>query len=72
MSGGFDWPAMMRAGIGVLGLRPEVFWALTPAELLTMLGDTGGAAPMGRAAFDALSARFPDRAGPVLPQANEG
>jgi uncharacterized phage protein (TIGR02216 family) len=43
-----------------LGLTPAVFWALTPAELLLMLGETGGAAPMGRAGLEALAARFPD------------
>jgi uncharacterized phage protein (TIGR02216 family) len=59
MSAGFDWPALMRAGIGGLGLAPEVFWRLGPAELLMLLGE-GGAAPMGRNAFEALAARFPD------------
>ncbi len=56
----FDWPGLMRAGIQGLGLKPAEFWALTPAELLLMLGETGGAAPMGRAGLEALAARFPD------------
>jgi uncharacterized phage protein (TIGR02216 family) len=56
----FDWPAVMRAGLQGLGLTPEVFWRLTPAELLMMLGDAPGAAPMGRARLEALAARFPD------------
>jgi uncharacterized phage protein (TIGR02216 family) len=60
MSGGFDWPALMRAGIQGLGLAPEAFWRLTPAELLLMLGEAEGAAPMRRDAFEALVARFPD------------
>jgi uncharacterized phage protein (TIGR02216 family) len=56
----FDWPAMMRAGMQGLGLRPDVFWRLTPAEFLAMLGDAPEAAPMGRAGLEALIARFPD------------
>ncbi len=45
----FDWPVLMRAGIRGLGLRPEQFWALSPAELVLMLGDAGAIAPVGRA-----------------------
>lgn len=56
----FDWPALMRAGLQGLGLAPETFWRLTPAELALMLGDAPGAAPMGRARLEALAARFPD------------
>lgn len=62
--GGFDWPGLMRAGLQGLGLTPAQFWALTPAELLTMLGEGPGAAPMGRAGLEALSARFPDETTP--------
>ena len=62
MSGGFDWPALMRAGLRGVGLTPDQFWALTPAELLMMLGDGEGAArPLGRAGLEALAARFPDK-----------
>ena len=57
----FDWAGLMRAGLQGLGLTPAQFWALTPAELLIMLGEPGQAAPMGRAGLDALAARFPDR-----------
>ncbi|WP_099823889.1 rcc01693 family protein [Oceaniglobus indicus] len=56
---GFDWPGLMRAGIRGRGLSPDAFWALTPAELMMMLG-RDGPAPMGRAGLDALAARFPD------------
>lgn len=56
----FDWPALMRAGLQGLGLTPEAFWRLTPAELALMLGDAPGQAPMGRARLEALAARFPD------------
>jgi len=50
----------MRAGMQGLGLAPRAFWALTPAELLLMLGDGPQTAPMGRAGLEALAARFPD------------
>lgn len=50
----------MRAGMGRLGLGPREFWALTPAELMLMLGLDGGAAPLTRARLDALAAQFPD------------
>lgn len=58
--GGFDWPAMMRVGIRDLGLTPAVFWSLTPAELLLLLGDDSAAVPMGRDRLQALLNRFPD------------
>ena len=58
---GFDWPVLMRAGMRGLGLRPEEFWALTPAELQLLLGESSGAAPMGRARLDELLAAYPDR-----------
>ncbi|EKE43647.1 hypothetical protein OCGS_2379 [Oceaniovalibus guishaninsula JLT2003] len=60
MSARFDWPALMRAGIGGLGLRPAEFWALTPMELRLMLGSGIAAAPLGRDRLAELSAAFPD------------
>ncbi|MHC0053105.1 rcc01693 family protein [Actibacterium sp. D379-3] len=56
----FDWPGLMRAGMVGLGLSPAAFWALTPAELLLMLGHGSGPAPMGRARLDELARAFPD------------
>lgn len=50
------------AGHGGLGLRPDQFWALTPAELALMLG-VEGRAVMTRARLDELAARFPDESG---------
>ena len=58
----FDWPALMVAGLRGLGLRPAEFWALTPAELRLMLGQTEAAAPLNRAGLDALLAAYPDHA----------
>lgn len=70
-SGGFDWPALMRAGIRGLGLRPQEFWALTPAELLLMLGAGSGTAPMGRSRLDELARAYPDAA-PVNEDHDDG
>lgn len=57
----FDWPVLMRAGITGLGLRPDAFWRLTPAELRLMLGQGGASAPLTRAGLDALVTAFPDK-----------
>jgi len=35
---GLDWPGLMRAGLHGLRLTPAQFWALTPVELMIMLG----------------------------------
>ena len=57
----FDWPGLMRAGMVGLRLRPVEFWALTPAELLLMLGLDGASPPMARARLEELAAAYPDR-----------
>lgn len=57
---GLDWPGLMRAGLFRLGLTPADFWALTPAELQIMLGQSKDAGPMGRSGLDALLREFPD------------
>lgn len=62
-----DWPAMLRAGLGGLGLRPAEFWALTPHELALMLGLDRAPAPLGRDRLRALMARFPDGPAPRAP-----
>ena len=55
----------MAVGLGVLGLPPAVFWAMSPKELEAALrGRTGGVpneVPPSRAAFAALADRFPDQ-----------
>lgn len=58
---GFDWGLLMQAGIRGLRLPPSEFWALTPAELMLMLGASGGAAPMSRARLEELARAFPDQ-----------
>lgn len=62
MSGGFDWPVLMRAGLHGLGLSPDAFWALTPGELQMMLGQGGGGTrPMLSEGLAALMAAYPDK-----------
>ena len=58
---GFDWPALMRAGVTGLRLTPDQFWRLTPAELRLMLGQGAGMPAMNRAGLDALLAAYPDK-----------
>lgn len=57
---GIDWPGLMRAGLGRLGLTPEQFWRLSPVELRMMLGAEPQAAPLTRARLEELAAAFPD------------
>ena len=35
------WPVLMQLGLVQLRLAPEVFWALTPAELMARTIDGG-------------------------------
>ncbi|MBP1805507.1 phage tail assembly chaperone [Rubellimicrobium aerolatum] len=56
----FDWPALLRAGLQTLGLKPAEFWSLTPAELALLLGLDRRAPVMDRARFLALAAQHPD------------
>lgn len=55
------WGGLMRLGLVELRLTPEVFWDLTPAELMLVAGVGPGRAAMTRAGLEALLARFPDR-----------
>lgn len=64
------WPRLMRLGLVELGLAPDVFWSLTPAELMLMAGlDRTGGGAMSRSAFETLMARYPDRGGSPLEDA---
>lgn len=58
---GFRWPDLMRAGLGHLGLAPDAFWDLTPAELQLMLGPAAGQTPLLRDGLEALMAAYPDK-----------
>lgn len=65
---------MMRAGLAGLRLRPDQFWALTPAELALMLGLGPQVPRMSRGRLAELEQAYPDaapgRAGSVMQ--NEG
>jgi uncharacterized phage protein (TIGR02216 family) len=52
----------MGFGLGVLRLAPDAFWRMTPREFAAATEAVLGrrAAPLDRAAFAALRARFPD------------
>ncbi|MEM6308186.1 MAG: rcc01693 family protein [Pseudomonadota bacterium] len=54
------WAALLRLGLSQLRLRPDQFWALTPAELMLMLGVTPQATALTRDGLAVLMARFPD------------
>lgn len=56
---GFDWPALMHAGLHGLKLSPDAFWRLTPAELRLLLGE-GARVSLDRSGLNALLADFPD------------
>jgi uncharacterized phage protein (TIGR02216 family) len=58
-----DWPGLMRAGLRGLGLRPAEFWALTPGELMLMLGLEGGPRALSRDRLEELARLYPDEMG---------
>lgn len=55
-----DWRGLMQAGLHGLRLRPDQFWALTPAELQIMLGLAQTSPPMRRDRLAELQTAFPD------------
>ncbi len=63
-AGPTDWAGLMRLGLGRLGLAPETFWAMTPAELWAALEGAGilkRAAPaLDRGGLARLMAAYPD------------
>ena len=57
----FPWQQAMGVGLGVLRLSPEQFWRMTPRELASAIEALGGqSAPLDRASFQQLMARYPD------------
>lgn len=54
-----DFAGLLRAA-AARGVRPAEMWALTPAELMIVLGRGGGPAAMGRARLEELAAAYPD------------
>jgi len=55
------WAGLMRLGLVELRLAPEVFWGLTPGELMLIAGVGPGRAALSRARLEELLARFPDK-----------
>ncbi len=55
-----NWPELMQSGLHRLQLRPQEFWALTPAELALMLGDVPRTRPLTRSRLEELARAFPD------------
>lgn len=55
-----DWPALMRLGLHQMGLTPDVFWALTPAELQLIVGPSQGQGPLLAGGLADLMAAYPD------------
>lgn len=56
------WPDLMRFGLVQFRLPPDVFWSLTPAELMFLARD-GQTMPanMNRSGLDRLMELFPDK-----------
>ena len=61
----FDWPGLMRLGMVQLRLAPDLFWNLTPAELMLLAGAQATPRAMTRSGLAALLAQFPDERRPV-------
>ena len=57
------WRALMHKGLVELKLCPDVFWALTPAELALMAGLLGGSSTLSKKGLAALLEKFPDAPG---------
>lgn len=55
-----DWPGLLRLGLTRLRLRPDQFWALSPVELLLMLGLDQVSPPLTRDRLEVLSRAYPD------------
>ncbi len=72
-AGALDWAGLMRAGLRGLGLTPEAFWRLTPAELAMMLGEGAGTPPLTRGRLEELAAQWPDQptGGPMAATGDE-
>ncbi|WP_281041073.1 rcc01693 family protein [Rhizobium sp. BK251] len=58
----FPWGRVMHAGLCLLRLDPQTFWALTPAEFHAMTGGLSPrAAAIDRTGLDALMQLHPDQ-----------
>ena len=55
------WGPMLKAALA-MGVGPEAFWRLSLKEWRMLTAPASDGAPMDRAGFEALAARWPDRA----------
>lgn len=62
---GIDWPGLLRLALGRLGMTPEAFWRLTPAEFVLILGEPAAVRPLDRGRLEELARLWPDRPGPA-------
>ncbi|WP_416349373.1 phage tail assembly chaperone [Pararhodobacter sp.] len=70
---GLDWPGLLSAGLHGLGLKPAEFWALTPIELMLMLGrDQTAEGSFTRDRLEALLRQFPDQTAPQKTETDDG
>lgn len=66
LNASFDWPGLVRMGMGQLGLPPDTFWSMTPWELRLALEGAGlirsqaMASRMDRGTLEALMTAHPD------------
>lgn len=65
------WHRLMRLGLAQMGLRPDEFWNLTPAELMLMAGSGEGREALTRSGLEELAARFPDAPSETRPAERE-
>ena len=57
---GINWDHWLTTAVHHHGLSLDVFWAMTPAELMMVLGMKEDRGPMGRDRLAELCAQFPD------------
>ncbi|MEM9434925.1 MAG: phage tail assembly chaperone [Pseudomonadota bacterium] len=55
---GFDWPNLLKMGVREAGLKPNEFWALTPAEVTLLLGLDAVEKPLNRARLEEMDRLF--------------
>jgi uncharacterized phage protein (TIGR02216 family) len=56
------WSSLMKLGLVELRLAPDVFWSLTPAELMFIAGGGAAREALTRAGLAEMLEKFPDRA----------
>jgi uncharacterized phage protein (TIGR02216 family) len=57
----FNWPSLLSAGLGRMGLSPEAFWQMTPYEFQLLMGQSKTFAPLDRRRLVELVEKYPDQ-----------